>query len=62
MDNLKEVDFLNMTEVGQTSDLRYIGISACPNMTTISMNVDNPNYEITWASDSILDLQNKQLR
>ena len=57
MDNLKEVDFLNMTEVGQTSDLRYIGISACPNMTTISMNVDNPNYEITWASDSILDLQ-----
>ena len=57
MDNLKEVDFLNMTEVGQTSDLRYIGISACPNMTTISMNVDNPNYEITWATDSILDLQ-----
>lgn len=57
MDNLKEVDFLNMTEVGQTSDLRYIGISACPNMTTISMNVDNPNYEITWANDSILDLQ-----
>lgn len=57
MDNLKEVDFLNMTEVGQTSDLRYIGVSACPNMTTISMNVDSPNYEITWANDSILDLQ-----
>ena len=57
MADLKEVDFLNMTEVGQTSDLRYIGISACPNMTTISMNVDSPNYEITWANDSILDLQ-----
>ena len=57
MDSLEEVDFLNMTEVGQTSNLRYIGVSACPNMTTISMNVDNPNYEITWATDSILDLQ-----
>ena len=57
MESLEEVDFLNMTEVGQTSDLRYIGVSACPNMTTISMNVDNPNYEITWANDSILDLQ-----
>ena len=57
MDSLEEVDFLNMTEVGQTSNLRYIGVSACPNMTTISMNVDNPSYEITWANDSILDLQ-----
>ena len=57
MDSLEEVDFLNMTEVGQTSNLRYIGVSACPNMTTITMNVDSPNYEITWANDSILDLQ-----
>ena len=57
MDSLEEVDFLNMTEVGQTSNLRYIGVSACPNMTAISMNVDNPNYEITWASEGVLDLQ-----
>ena len=57
MDSLEEVDFLNMTEVGQTSNLRYIGISACPSMTSISMNVDDPNYEITWANEGVLDLQ-----
>lgn len=57
MDTLEEVDFLNMTEVGQQSSLRYIGVSACPKMATISMNVDNPNYEITWADQGILDLQ-----
>lgn len=57
MDTLEEVDFLNMAEVGQQSSLRYIGVSACPKMATISMNVDDPNYEITWADQGILDLQ-----
>lgn len=57
METLKEVDFLNLTEVGQVSSLRYIGVSACPKLTNISMNCDNSNYEITWASGSILDLQ-----
>ena len=57
METLKEVDFLNMTKKGEETSLRYIGVSACPMLTKISMNCDNPNYEITWANNSLLDLQ-----
>ena len=41
----------------EASSLRYIGVSACPKLTTISMNINDPNYEITWANEGILDLQ-----
>lgn len=57
METLKEVDFLNLTQKGETSSLKYIGVSACPKLTKITMNVDDPNYEITWSNESILDLQ-----
>ena len=57
METLKEVDLLNMTKKGEETSLRYIGVSACPILTKISMNCDDPNYEITWAKDSLLDLQ-----
>ena len=57
IETLEAVDFLNLTKKGETSSLRYIGVSACPKLTTISMNVDDPNYEITWANEGILDLQ-----
>ena len=57
METLEEVDFNNLTEVGQTSSLRYIGVSACPKLVNIAMNCDDPNYEIRWADESILDLQ-----
>ena len=57
IDRLEEVDFNNLTEVGQTSSLRYIGVSACPKLVNIAMNCDDPNYEIRWADESILDLQ-----
>ena len=57
IESLEEVDFLNLTKKGEASSLRYIGVSACPKLTTISMNVNDPNYEITWANEGILDLQ-----
>ena len=57
IETLEAVDFLNLTKKGETSSLRYIGVSACPKLTTISMNVNDPNYEITWANEGILDLQ-----
>lgn len=57
IETLEEVDFLNLTKKGETSSLRYIGVSACPKLTTISMNINDPNYEITWADEGILDLQ-----
>ena len=46
-----------MTKKGEETSLRYIGVSACPILTKISMNCDDPNYEITWANNSLLDLQ-----
>lgn len=57
IETLEAVDFLNLTKKGEASSLRYIGVSACPKLTTISMNVNDPNYEITWADEGILDLQ-----
>lgn len=57
IETLEAVDFLNLTKKGEASSLRYIGVSACPKLTTISMNVNDPNYEITWANEGILDLQ-----
>ena len=57
METLKEIDFLNMTKIGEETTLKYIGVSACPNLKRISMNCDDPNYEIRWATKSLLDLQ-----
>lgn len=57
METLKEIDFFNMAEIGQETSLRYIGVSACPNLKKISMNCDDSNYEIRWANNGLLDLQ-----
>lgn len=57
METLEEVDFLNLTEKGTASSLRYIGVSACPKLLKVSLNCDSSDYEITWSTGSILDLQ-----
>ena len=57
METLEEVDFLNLTEKGTASSLRYIGVSACPKLLKVSLNCDSSDYEIAWSTGSILDLQ-----
>ena len=32
METLKEIDFLNMTKIDEETTLKYIGVSACPNL------------------------------
>lgn len=55
MYNLEEVGFNNLLPVGETSTIKYIGMSNCPKLSTIELNCTSNDYEITFADDAILN-------
>ena len=55
MFNLQVLGFNNLLPVGQTSTMKYIGLSNCPLLETIELNCTNNDYEIAFASNSILN-------
>lgn len=55
MYNLEEVGFNNLLPVGETSTIKYIGMSNCPKLGTIELNCTSNDYEITFAEDAILN-------
>lgn len=55
MYNLEEVGFNNLLPIGETSTIKYIGMSNCPKLGTIELNCTSNDYEITFADDAILN-------
>ena len=55
MYNLEEIGFNNLLPVGETSTIKYIGMSNCPKLGTIELNCTSNDYEITFADDAILN-------
>ncbi len=55
MYNLETVGFNNLLPVGQSTTMKYIGMSNCPKLQTIEMNCDSNDYEISFADKAILN-------
>ena len=55
MFNLQVLGFNNLLPVGQTSTMKYIGLSNCPLLETIELNCTSNDYEIAFATNSILN-------
>ena len=56
MPKIKKIGFDNMLSAGQQGTLGYVGLSNCPNITTITMNCSNNSYEINFLDNAILDV------
>lgn len=56
IDTLKDIGLNDLCEAGTTSNLKYVGVSACLNLKTINMNCSSSDYVITFADDGLLDL------
>ena len=56
IEGLESLGLNDLCEVGGTSSLRYIGVSNCKNLTTLTMNCSSDDYEITLANNALLDL------
>ena len=56
MEALTDLGLNDLCVKGETSTLRYIGISSCKNLTELSLNCTSNNYEIAFANSSLLDL------
>lgn len=56
MESLTNLGLNDLCVKGETSSLRYIGISSCKNLTKLSLNCTSNNYEIAFANSSLLDL------
>lgn len=56
MESLTNLGLNDLCVKGETSPLRYIGISSCKNLTKLSLNCTSNNYEIAFANSSLLDL------
>ena len=56
MYNLESIRFNNLLPKGNVSTIKYIGMSNCPLLTEIELNCTSDDYEITFATDSILNL------
>ena len=56
MEALTDLGLNDLCLKGETSTLRYIGISSCRNLTDLSLNCTSNNYEIAFANSSLLDL------
>lgn len=56
MESLTDLGLNDLCVKGETSTLRYIGISSCKNLTELSLNCTSNNYEIAFANSSLLDL------
>ena len=56
MEALTDLGLNDLCVKGETSTLRYIGISSCKNLTELSLNCTSNDYEIAFANSSLLDL------
>lgn len=56
MFKLKSLGFDNLLVKGESSTLKYMGISYCPALKDITMNCTSNDYEITFADGALLDL------
>ena len=56
MESLTDLGLNDLCVKGETSTLRYIGISSCRNLTELSLNCTSDDYEIAFANSSLLDL------
>ena len=56
MEALTDLGLNDLCLKGETSTLRYIGISSCRNLTDLSLNCTSNDYEIAFANSSLLDL------
>lgn len=56
MESLTDLGLNDLCVKGETSTLRYIGVSSCRNLTELSLNCTSDNYEIAFANSSLLDL------
>lgn len=56
MYNLQTIGFNNLLPAGETSTLKYVGMSNCPKLSTFELNCTSNDYEITLADDAILNL------
>ena len=55
MYNLQVIGFNNLLPRGETSTIKYIGLSNCPLLETIEMNCTSNDYEITFSDGAILN-------
>ena len=55
MYNLEVVGFNNLLPKGETSTIKYIGLSNCPLLETMEMNCTSNDYEITFSDGAILN-------
>ena len=55
MYNLQVIGFNNLLPSGETSTIKYIGLSNCPLLETIEMNCTSNDYEITFSDGAILN-------
>ena len=58
---LKNLGLNDLCETGQVSSLRYVGVSNCKNLTTLTMNCSSNNYEISFAKKGLLDLSTSNI-
>lgn len=58
---LKGLGLNDLCEAGQASGLRYVGVSNCKNLTTLTMNCSSNNYEISFAKKGLLDLSTSNI-
>ena len=58
---LKGLGLNDLCEAGQASSLRYVGVSNCKNLTTLTMNCSSNNYEISFAKKGLLDLSTSNI-
>lgn len=56
MESLTDLGLNDLCIVGEESSLRYIGMSACKNLTNLALNCTSDKYEIAFANKSLLDL------
>ena len=56
MESLTDLGLNDLCIVGEESSLRYIGMSACKNLTNLALNCTSDKYEIAFANRSLLNL------
>lgn len=56
MESLTDLGLNDLCIAGEESTLRYIGMSACKNLTNLALNCTSDKYEIAFANRSLLDL------
>ena len=59
IENMYELENLgldDLAEINTSSTLKYLGVSNCPKLTTLTMNCNNNLYDVAFDEDAILNL------